>query len=78
MFQLEGFHTVGYNHKKGLFRKIDFVYLYRLQNHMVTLGEDVDGPRGSWLVVSMLWRLDLTITNLASAYATLESLVKRF
>jgi hypothetical protein len=54
------------------------VYLYKLQNHMVTLGEDVDGPRGSWLVASMLWRLDLTITNLASAYAALESLVKRF
>jgi hypothetical protein len=35
------------NDQKGLFRKIDSEHLFKLQNHMVTLGENVDGARGS-------------------------------
>jgi hypothetical protein len=45
---------------------------------MVTLEEDVDGPQGSWLVVSMLWRLDLAVANLAGACVAIEQLVKGF
>jgi hypothetical protein len=41
VFWLEGFR------KKGLFPEIDSEHLYKLQNHMVTPEEDVDGPRGS-------------------------------
>lgn len=32
--------------KRDFFQKIDSEHLYKLQNHMVTPEEDVDGPRG--------------------------------
>jgi hypothetical protein len=63
--------------EKGFFSQISILSASKsptleLQSHMVTLGEDADGPRGlDWLYLCYRG-LDLAVVNLADACAALE------